>query len=189
MTSLPGPSAPAGWYPDPDSGTMAQMRYWNGFEWTRHTSPVAFPPPASTAHIPQPMSAPLTTVPADETLIRRLSEYSRWSGILWIILGALQIIFVFSAIAGIWNVFAGITRIRMAGSIVRREATVPAAFEGMAGLIIIGVINLVLGGVVGVLLVGVDFFVRDQVLKNAPLFSSSPIGAKTGTEIAPVHGG
>jgi len=175
VNPVPGPRAPAGWYPDPNA--VAQLRYWDGVQWTAHTSPVAAPPPAFAAPVPAGMSPPATTLPPDETLIRRLSEYSRWSGILWIVLGALQIVSVFGIVAGAWNVFAGITRIRMAGPILRREATVPAAFQGVAGLILIGVINLLLGGVIGLVLVGVDFFVRDQVLKNAPLFTAAPAAA------------
>ena len=172
MNTVPGPSAPAGWYPDPNA--MAQLRYWDGAQWTTHTSPVAAPPPAFVGPVATGMPLPVTVMPPDETLIRRLSEYSRWSGILWIVLGAVQIVSVFGIVAGAWNVFAGITRIRMAGPILRRDASVPSAFQGVAGLIIIGVINLLLGGVIGLVLVGVDFFVRDQVLKNAPLFTAAP---------------
>lgn len=192
MNAVPGPSAPAGWYPDPDPNAMAQLRYWDGAQWTTHTSPVAAHPPAVAGPVAMGVSPPATVMPPDETLIRRLSEYSRWSGILWIVLGAVQIASVFGVVAGAWNVFAGITRIRMAGPILRREASVPAAFQGVAGLIVIGVINLLLGGVIGLVLVGVDFFVRDQVLKNAPLFTAAPAavpGSGPASSPVPVQGG
>jgi Family of unknown function (DUF5362) len=124
-----------------------------------------------------PVNAPLGYAPAgpwetpEQTLIRRLSEYVKWSGIAWIILGAIQILTVVAALAGVWNIFAGITRIRTGKAIKARSALVPAAFEGITGLVIIGIINLVLGGFVGVILVGVDFFLRDKVLTNAHLFT------------------
>ena len=126
-----------------------------------------------------PVNAPLSYAPApagpwempEQTLVRRLSEYVTWSGIAWIVLGAIQILTLFAALAGAWNIFAGITRIRTGKAIKARSALVPAAFRGVAGLVIIGIINLVLGGVVGVILVGVDFFLRDKILTNAHLFT------------------
>lgn len=126
-----------------------------------------------------PVNVPLGYAPApagpwetpEQTLLRRLSEYVTWSGIAWIVLGAIQILTLFAAVAGVWNIFAGITRIRTGKAIKARSALVPAAFQGIAGLVIIGLINLVLGGVVGVILVGVDFFLRDKVLTNAHLFT------------------
>ena len=134
------------------------------------------------ASLPVPVNAPLGYAPVqggpwempEQTLIRRLSEYVTWSGIAWIILGAIQILTLFAALAGVWNIFAGITRIRTGKAIKARSALVPAAFQGVAGLVIIGIINLVLGGVIGVILVGVDFFLRDKVLTNAHLFTVQP---------------
>jgi hypothetical protein len=32
-----GGSQPAGWYPDPNAAHL--QRYWDGNEWTQHTSP------------------------------------------------------------------------------------------------------------------------------------------------------
>ena len=67
-----------------------------------------------------PVNAPLGYAPVqggawetpEQTLLRRLSEYVTWSGIAWIILGVVQILTLFAALAGVWNIFAGITRIR-----------------------------------------------------------------------------
>lgn len=33
----PPPSAPPGWYPDPDQDAL--QRYWDGSQWTEHTAP------------------------------------------------------------------------------------------------------------------------------------------------------
>lgn len=54
VSSSPAPSAPAGWFPDPQG--EAALRYWDGNAWTAHThgapvsgsaaGPVKTPPPA-----------------------------------------------------------------------------------------------------------------------------------------------
>jgi hypothetical protein len=36
--AYPEPRAPAGWFPDP--GATAALRYWDGQQWTGHTTPV-----------------------------------------------------------------------------------------------------------------------------------------------------
>jgi hypothetical protein len=38
-------------------------------------------------------------------------------------------------------------------------------------LVIIGIINLLLGGFIGVVLVGFDFYIREKVLTNSHLFT------------------
>jgi hypothetical protein len=111
---------------------------------------------------------------ADDTLVRRLTEYTRWSGIAWIVLGVLQIFGVVTIIAGVWNIYAGYTRVRASGPISQRDPGVPAAFQPLAGYVIIGLLNLILGGIVGVVLVVIDLVVRDQILKNAHLFTAQP---------------
>ena len=50
----------------------------------------------------------------------------------------------------------------------------PFDFEPIVGLVVIGLINLILGGVIGVAIVGLDFYVRDQVLSNRRLFDRGP---------------
>jgi hypothetical protein len=120
--------------------------------------------------------------------VRRLADYERYSGIAWIVLGALQVITVVAIIAGAWNIYAGVTRLRCAKAIEARSPAVPAAFRGVTGLVVIGLINLVLGGVIGVLLVVVDFVVRDRVLKNAHLFRAALPPAAPGTSGQSDHG-
>jgi hypothetical protein len=60
--------------------------------------------------------------------------------------------------------------------ILARDARVPAAYEGVAQLIIIGILNLLLGGVIGVLFVVFDFIIRDMVLGNRHLFDQADGG-------------
>ena len=105
-------------------------------------------------------------------MIRRIADYERISGILWIVLGAIQVLSIFGILAGIWNIFAGISRIRLVTAIQQRDSSIPARFEGVASLVIIGVINLFLGGIIGIVFVAFDFYVRDCVLSNRSIFNA-----------------
>ncbi len=156
-------SAPVGWYPNPDA--PAQLRFWDGGAWTTHTSPAAMPPPSlASTQLPQAQAS------SDSAVISRIATYERASGWAWLTLGIIQVLTVIGIIAGAWNIYAGISRIRIAPRIQRREASIPRAFEPWTMYVVIGVINLVFGGVIGLVVVALDVFVRDQVLKHRHLF-------------------
>lgn len=108
---------------------------------------------------------------SDQTTIRNIADYEHLSGILWIILGTLQTLTIVGAIAGLWNIFAGISHCKIAPHIMRREQSIPSVFEDISQLIIIGIINLFLGGFIGLLFVAFDFYIRDVVLRNRHLFN------------------
>jgi hypothetical protein len=122
------------------------------------------PPPITAAHL-----AVADVSQGDET-IRRIADYERISGILWICIGVIQICLIYTFIAGVWNVFAGISRLKIVKRIRNFDAEVPSLFEGLAGLVIIGIVNLLLGGIIGLLFVGLDFYIRDLVLTNKHRF-------------------
>lgn len=112
----------------------------------------------------------------EQNTIRRIADYEKISGILWIILGVIQICLIITIIAGIWNIFAGISRLNLSKSVRLRGPGVVAAFEPVGQLIIIAVINLIFGGVLGVLFIAFDFYVRDFALSNRKLFEmASPL--------------
>lgn len=111
-----------------------------------------------------PMESP------EEATIRRIAEYERISAIVWTVIAIIQILSVVAIIAGLWNLVAAWTRFRIVPHIQARNCRVPEAFEGITGLVVIGLINLFLGGVVGVIGIVLDFVVRDHVLKNRHLF-------------------
>lgn len=119
----------------------------------------------------------------DQNLLRRIHDYQRISGILWIVWGIIQvlsvcILFVFGipvAIVGIWNIYAGITRLKSAPDILAGDASIPARFENMTGLIVITIVNLVFGAILGVIVCIIDFYVRDQILSNRHLFGGSAV--------------
>ncbi|MGV1035065.1 MAG: DUF5362 family protein [Microbacteriaceae bacterium] len=163
-------SPPPGWYHDSHAVNQGH-RWWNGEQWTDHwqletRSPLAQPAP--TTH---------PSVSSDELTIRRIADYTRLSGVLWLILGILQVLFIITALIGIWNIIAALGRLHAAKLTLARDPSIPGLWQGVAGLIIIGILNLLLGGMIGLLFVALDFVVRDQVLKNRHLFDAPPLPA------------
>ncbi|MDA1143225.1 MAG: hypothetical protein O3B01_32100 [Planctomycetota bacterium] len=113
---------------------------------------------------------------AEETTLRRLHDWERLSSIFWIIWGVIQCFTGWLIIAGIWNIVNGIAARKLLPRILAKDATIPNDYEPVAPLVVIGVVNLVLGGVIGVGFVIFDFWIRDVVLKNKHLFDKQPAG-------------
>lgn len=123
--------------------------------------------PASPAH-------ELPVAGTNAQLIRRLADYEKISAWLWMGLGIVQVLTLVGAIAGIWNIFAAWTRFQIVPRIKARDPAIPSDYEGLGGIIIIGIINLLVGGAIGVLFAAFDVYVRDQVLSNRHLFDPAP---------------
>lgn len=119
---------------------------------------------------PPPTAAVVSHESADEATVRRIADYERMASIVWTVIAIVQILSVVAIIAGAWNLYAAWTRHQIVPHIRARHRDVPAAFESITGLVIIGLINLFLGGVIGVVDIVLDFVVRDHVLKNRHLF-------------------
>lgn len=141
------------------------------------------PPPI----IPQPppllvsASAPASSSPQqteEQHLLRRIADYERLSCIFWIVLGVIQVCMIFTAVAGVWNIIASISRWKLPSRIRQQDPTVPKAYESITQLVIIGVVNVLLGAVIGVVFVAFDFYIRDKVLTNARLFTG--VGQQSG---------
>lgn len=121
-------------------------------------------------HASQAMTPAVVAVP-DAVMLERIADYERVSAILWMILGILQVLFIVTIIAGIWNIFAAASRFKMSPLIRARDPGVPAAYEsGLVQLVILGALNFFLGAGIGVVFVIFDFFIRDLVLKHRHLF-------------------
>jgi len=181
-----GQTPPPGWYTDPQS--PAQLRFWDGAVWTERTSPAGppAPPPGGQGWgqgigqgvgQPPPRGGFLASLfpqrpgeSDDDALVRGFSSYERTSGYVWIAIGIIQVICLITIIAGVWNIYVGINRGKLAAQIERRDPYVPATFEPLTTYIISAALNLVLGGVLGLAMVVADVYVRDQVLKNRQLF-------------------
>jgi len=135
-------------------------------------TPVSVLPPIPT--VPPPVPPTLTLTTDEQDCIRRIADYERIACYFWIVLGVVQICLIATAIAGIWNIFASISRWNLPEKVRSRDARIPKAYQDISQLIIIGVVNLLLGGVIGVVFVAFDFYIRDMVLKNSHLFTGMP---------------
>lgn len=117
--------------------------------------------------------------------LKRLADYEKISGVLWIILGVIQVFTIIGIIAGVWNIYAGYSRVKIAPRVLLGDPDIPGIFDDMTQLIVIGLINFFLGGIIGILFVIVDFVIRDQVLQNKSLFLQNvPVPNSVGDEIS-----
>lgn len=172
MSSTSAQGAPAGWYPDPYG---PGQRYWDGASWHPVTAAIA---QTSWDGYAVPVQAwpatgyvdPHADARADD-MARSIATYERISGVLWIVLGLVQVFSLVLIIAGVWNIIAGASRLGAAPAIARREARVPQMFQGITGLVVIGLVNLFFGAVFGLVMVAVDFYVRARVLDNRAIFT------------------
>lgn len=107
----------------------------------------------------------------DISIAKRVADYEKTAGILWIVIGIIQVISLVTIIAGIWNIVEGSKRIKLSPKIQPHQPWIVPAFENsLNSIIIIGVINLIFGGVIGVAIAAFDYYIRDYVLKNRVVF-------------------
>lgn len=93
------------------------------------------------------------------------------SNIIWIVVGIIQCVAVYTAAAGVWNIINAIVALRNVKNITAHNpCVVPYFDQRKVWLIVLAVVNLVLGGVVGVVLVLFEWYVRDFVLRNRSAF-------------------
>jgi DNA-directed RNA polymerase subunit RPC12/RpoP len=115
-----------------------------------------------------------TAPSVDERIANRIRKYETVSGILWLIIGAVQLALVWTAAAGVWNIINAIMRLRSVKSIYAgNPAIVPWYDSRRNWLIAFAIVNLVLGGVIGVFLVAFDWWMRDYVLRNRAVFEGT----------------
>ncbi|MBQ8466045.1 MAG: SHOCT domain-containing protein [Alphaproteobacteria bacterium] len=103
----------------------------------------------------------------------RLAGYERLYAIIWIIISIIQILSVYLILAGIWNIFCVITSFKLEKKILNRDADVPQEYENITGLVITGIVNVLLGGILGIILVGFGFWIRQEVLAHRDIFDNT----------------
>jgi hypothetical protein len=113
---------------------------------------------------------------SEQNTVRQISDYERLSGIFWIVLGILQcltifVFYIFGPVVGIWNIMAGISHLKRSPRILARDPAIPSEYESLGGIIAIGIVNLVIGGVIGIVFAILDFVIRDKVLSNRHAFN------------------
>lgn len=112
------------------------------------------------------------------TLLNTLSQRLNTNGIIWLVIGILQIlggIFInwFLLIVGVLNIFSSVQDMQYSKRMLENPNGIIAKFEPLAGPIITLAYNLVIGGVVGV--VGSIYYflaIRNYVMENKQFFAS-----------------
>lgn len=105
--------------------------------------------------------------------VRRIADYERISAICWLILGIIQICCIVTAIAGVWNVMAALSRFKLVPRILAQESNIPDEYESLSGYVLIGLVNLICGGMIGLVFCAFDLYLRGQILSNRSVFDGS----------------
>ncbi len=111
-------------------------------------------------------------------LLNTLSQRLNTNGIIWLVLGILQILgglFInwFLLIVGVLNIISSAQDMKYSKTLLENPIGIVAKFEPITGPIIILVYNLVIGGVIGV--VGSIYYfvaIRNYVMENKQVFAS-----------------
>ncbi len=109
-------------------------------------------------------------------LLNTLSQRLNTNGIIWLVIGILQIlggIFInwFLLIVGVLNIISSIQDMQYSKTLSENPSGIVAKFEPVAGPVITLVYNLIIGGVIGV--VGSIYYfvaIRSFVMENKQYF-------------------
>ena len=112
------------------------------------------------------------------TLLNTLSQRLNTNGIIWLVIGILQIlggIFInwFLLIVGVLNIISSVQDMQYSNTLLEKPVGIVAKFEPIVGPIITLIYNLVIGGVIGVI-GSIYYFVatRNYVMENKQFFAS-----------------
>ena len=108
-------------------------------------------------------------------VVKKIADLQRISNIIWLIVAIIQICSVIGIIAGIWNLIATFSYWDLPKKILRQDRDIPSLYKGLVGLIVLAVVNFLLGGLIGVFIVGFDFYIRGLVLDNKHLFINKEV--------------
>ena len=126
------------------------------------------------------VSSKKTNKQSDEgvKLLNTLSQRLNTNGIIWLVIGVLQIlggIFIewFLLIVGVLNIISSVQDMQYSKTLLEKPSGIVAKFEPLTGPIITLVYNLVIGGVIGVVGSIYSFFaIRNYVMENKQFFAS-----------------
>ena len=112
------------------------------------------------------------------TLLNTLSQRLNTNGIIWLVIGILQVlggIFIncFLLIVGVLNIASSIRDMQYSKTLLEQPNGIVAKFEPLTGPIITLVYNLIIGGVIGV--AGSIYYflaIRNYVMENKQFFAS-----------------
>ena len=106
------------------------------------------------------------------TVLQNISNKEKTGGIIWIVVASLQLLIGLTynwvtLLIGIWNLMMGITTITNAGKMEQRANNIVEAYEkNLTNIIIFLVVNIFIGGLIGVIGAIYDLVVRNYVLNN-----------------------
>jgi len=100
-------------------------------------------------------------------LINTLSQKVMTLGIIWLVIGILQIFTGFALIVGVLNIISSVKNIKYSKELLRNPSNIVENFEPTTGPIIVLVYNVIFGGIIGVIgsiyyFVGIRNFVMDN---------------------------
>ena len=104
-----------------------------------------------------------------------LSQREMISGIIWIVIGALQCVSIIGCICGAYNIYAGIMTLKRSKQVLRPWPGIVNYYEGwLTSIIIAIVVNLIIGGGIGVIGALYDLFaIRGYVLENKAVYQQA----------------
>lgn len=110
-------------------------------------------------------------------LLKTLSQRLNTNGIIWLVIGILQILSSllinwFLLIVGVLNIISSVQDMQYSKELLEDPSGIVAKFEPITGPIITLVYNLVIGGVIGV--VGSIYYfvaIRNFVMENKQIFA------------------
>ena len=112
------------------------------------------------------------------TLLNTLSQRLNTNGIIWLVIGILQIlggIFInwFLLVVGVLNVISSVQDMQYSKALLEKPKGIVSKFESITGPVITLLYNLVIGGVIGVVGSIYYFFaIRNFVMENKQFFES-----------------
>lgn len=115
---------------------------------------------------------------ANKVLLNTLSQRLNTNGIIWLVIGILQIlggIFInwFLLIVGVLNIISSVQDMQYSKMLLESPTGIVAKFEPITGPVITLIYNLVIGGVIGVAGSIYYFFaIRNYVMENKQFFAS-----------------
>lgn len=106
--------------------------------------------------------------PPKEMAVKRVKLWELISSFAWILLGLIQLFFVYTALAGVWNIVNAVIRLCSIKNITLQNPEVVPYFttKRKPYLIAFALANLILGAFVGLILVGIDWVNVRYVEKN-----------------------
>lgn len=105
-----------------------------------------------------------------ETVLQNISNKEKIGGIIWIVVASIQLIIGLiynwvTLIIGIWNLIIGITRLTNASRMEKRENNIVEEYEkSLVNMIIFLVLNIFIGGIIGVIGAIYDLVTRSYVI-------------------------